>query len=167
VKNGSGFAAESRQSWLAAHFRLRDIALRPGTGKSVGQALLDGPAGAAAPELIERTLDSGEEVQGIIRRADLLRLPVATERLADDLEGCGAGPLADLLGEELRKLRGGGADVDRVALALDEADTIDAGGGHGIDLFLSGSWGEGGRGAPLRFARLTAPTPASTSHLLG
>jgi hypothetical protein len=36
--------------------------LRLCTRESVGQPFLDRPAGAAAPELIERILDGGEEV---------------------------------------------------------------------------------------------------------
>jgi hypothetical protein len=45
-------------------------------------------------------------------------------------KGRGAGPLADLLGEEFRELGTRGADVDRVALALDEAHAIDVEAGH-------------------------------------
>jgi cyanophycin synthetase len=36
--------------------------LRPGAGQRIGEALLDGPAVAAAPELIERIRDRGEEI---------------------------------------------------------------------------------------------------------
>src|SRR6185369_2782651 len=108
----------------------RHIALRLGTGERVGETLLDGPAGTAAPELIECIGNSGEEVGGV-RRADLFRLPVAAERLADGVEGRGAGPLADLLGEELRELGARCADVDRVALALEEAHAINTGAVHG------------------------------------
>src|SRR6476646_2237052 len=99
---------------------LAEIAVRPGAGEGVGETLLDGPAGTAAPDLVERVLDGGEEVRRI-GRADLLRVPVVAERLADRLERRGAGPLADLLGEELRQLGARGADVDRVPLALDKA----------------------------------------------
>src|SRR6185437_16219226 len=120
--------------------RSRHAALRLGAGESVGQTFLNGPAGAAAPELIERIGDSGEQI-GRIGRADLLRLPVAAERIADRLEGCSADPLADLLGKEFGKLCARGTDVDRVALALDEAHAIDVEAGHGVFLSALGQPG--------------------------
>ena len=56
-----------------------------------------------------RALDSGEEVGGI-GGADFLRLPIVAKRLADGLEGRGAGLLADLLGEEFCELCAWSAD---------------------------------------------------------
>lgn len=138
MKNGSGFAAESRQALLAGHCRSGRISLCLGAGECVGQTFLNGPSRAAIPELIERIRDGSEEV-GRVGRADLLGLPVVAERVADGLEESGAFPLADLLGEEFRELGARSADVEGVTLALGEAHAIDVGAVHGI--FLSAVMG--------------------------
>ena len=56
------------------------------TCAAVQQLRQSGPARTAAPELVERVGDGGQEVGGI-GGADFLRLLVAAERLADGLEG--------------------------------------------------------------------------------